>query len=36
MEYNKLNTSMCEEMFGGEIDVVEVPDELDNEQSQAR
>ena len=38
MEYNKLNKSMCEEMLGGEMDVVEVevPDEFDNEKSQAR
>ena len=27
---------MCEEMFGGEMDMVEVPDGLDNEKSQAR
>ena len=27
---------MCKEMFRGEMDVVEVPDELDNEKSQAR
>ena len=27
---------MCEEMFGGDMDVVEVFDELDNEKSQAR
>ena len=27
---------MCEEMFGGQMDVVEMPDELDNEKSQAR
>ena len=36
MEYNKLNKNMCEEIFGGEMDVVEVPDELDNKKSQAR
>ena len=36
MVYNKLNKSMCEEMFGGEMDVVEVPDELNNEKSEAR
>ena len=27
MEYIKLNKSMCEEMFGGEMDVVEMPDD---------
>ena len=27
---------MYEEMFGGEMDVVEVPDKLDNEEFQAR
>ena len=36
MECNKLNKGMCKEMFRGEMDVVEVPDELDNEKSQAR
>ena len=34
MEYNKLNNSICEELFGGELDVVEVPDDF--EKSQAR
>ena len=36
MENANLNKSLCEEMFGGEMDVVEVPDELENEKSQAR
>ena len=34
MEKQNLNTSMCEELFEGELDVVEVPD--DCEKSQAR
>ena len=34
MEKQNLNNSMCEELFGGELDVVEVPD--DCEKSQAR
>ena len=36
MEIEKLNKSVCEELFRGELNVVEVPDEIDCEKSQAR
>ena len=35
MENENLNKSLCEELFGGELDVVEVPDSIECEKSQA-
>ena len=36
MEFQKLNKSMCEELFGGELDVTEDPGENIPDKSQAR
>ena len=36
MENENLNKSFCEDLFGGELDVVEMPDSIDCEKSQAR
>ena len=36
MENENLKKSLYEELFGGELDVVEVPDPIDCEKSQAR
>ena len=33
MEKQNLNNSMCEELFGGKLDVVEVPDDCKKPQA---